>query len=61
MKNLWSIIKRHVKKRKATNIEELNKILHEEWAKIDVRVLNYLINPMKSRCLELIKLKGENY
>ena len=30
MENLWSIIKRRVEKRKATNLKELNKFLHEE-------------------------------
>ena len=59
MENLWSIIKRRVEKRKATNLEELNGFLHEEWVNIDVVVLNHLTNSMKQRCLDLIKLKGE--
>ena len=57
--NLWSIIKCRVEKRKPTNLEELNKFLHEEWVNIDVVVLNHLIDSMKSRCLELIKSRGE--
>ena len=59
VENLWSIIKRRMEKRQATNLEELNKFLHEECANIDVVVLNHLINSMKSRCLELIKSKEE--
>ena len=59
VENLWSIMKRRVEKRKPTNLEELNKFLHEEWINIDVVVLNHLIDSMKSRCLELIKPKGE--
>ena len=59
MENLWSIIKHRVKKRKATNLEELNKFLHEEWVNINVIVLNHLINSVKSRCLELAKSKRE--
>ena len=59
VENLWSIIKRRVEKREGTNLEELNKFLHEEWVNIDVVVLNHSINSMKSRCLELIKSKGE--
>ena len=47
VENLWSIIKRRVEKREATNLEELNKFLHEEWVNIDVVVLNHLINSMK--------------
>ena len=38
VENLWSIIKRRVEKRKPTNLEELNKFLHEEWVNIDVVV-----------------------
>ena len=30
VENLWSIIKHYVEKRKAINLEELNKFLHEE-------------------------------
>ena len=44
VENLWSIIKRRVEKRKPTNLDELNKFLHEEWANMDVVVLNHLIN-----------------
>ena len=36
VKNFWSFIKRHVEKRKATNIEEFNKFLDEEWVKVNV-------------------------
>ena len=59
VENLWSIIKRRVEKRKPTNLEELDKFLHEEWDKTDMVVLNHLINSMKSRCLALIESKGE--
>ncbi len=59
VENLWSIIKRRVEKRKPTNLDELDKFLHEESNNIDMVVLNHLINSMKSRCLALIKSKGE--
>ena len=59
VENLWSIIRRRVEKREATNLEELYNFLHEEWVNIDVVILNHLLNSMKSRCLELIKSKGE--
>ena len=59
VENLWLIIKRQAEKRKPTNLKELNKFLHEERVNTDVVVLNHLINSMKSRCLELIKSKGE--
>ena len=47
VENFWSIIKRRVKKQKPTNLEELDKFLHEEWVNIDVVVVNHLINSMK--------------
>ena len=47
VENFWSIIKRRAKKRKPTNPEELDKLLHEEWVNIDVVVLNHLLNSMK--------------
>ena len=47
VENLWSIIKRRVEKQKTTTLEELNKFLHEGWVKIDVVVLNHLIDSMK--------------
>jgi len=59
IENLWSIIKHRVEKRKPTNLEELNKFLHQEWNNIDMVILNYLVNSMKSRCLALIESKGE--
>src|SRR5208282_2466904 len=57
--NLWSIIKRRVEKRKSTNLQELNEVLHEEWDKTDLATLNRLIGSMKSRCLALVESKGE--
>lgn len=59
IENLWSIIKRRVEKRKPTNLEELNKFLHEEWKKTDLTILNNLVKSMKSRCLALIESRGE--
>ena len=33
IENMWSILKRHVEKRKPSNIDELDQFLHEEWKK----------------------------
>jgi transposase len=54
VENLWSIIKRRVEKRKPINLDELDKFLHEEWAKIDLVTLSNLVKSMKSRCLLLL-------
>jgi hypothetical protein len=57
VKNLWSIIKRRVEKAKPTNLEKLDKSVHEKREKIDMVVLNHLINSIKSQCLALIESK----
>ena|ERR1700722_10967282 len=59
VENLWSIIKRRVEKRKPSNLDELDRFLHEEWDKTDLDTLNHLVGSMKARCLPLIDLKGE--
>jgi transposase len=59
IENLWSIMKRRVEKRKPSNLDELNRFLHEEWKKIDMSTLNNLINSMRRRCLALINSNGE--
>ena len=59
IENLWSVIKRRVEKRRPSNLNELNKFLHDEWNKIDMIIINNLIKSMKSRCLALIESKGE--
>ena len=56
---LWSVIKRRVEKRRPSNLNELNKFLHDEWNKVDMLVINNLIKSMKSRCLALIESKRE--
>ena len=59
IENLCSVIKRRVEKRRPSNLNELNKFLHDEWNKVDMLILNNLIKSMKSRCLALIESEGE--
>ena len=59
IENLWSVIKRRVEKRRPSNLNELNKFLHDEWNTVDTLIINNLIKSMKSRCLALIESKGE--
>ena len=33
--------------------------LHEEWKNIDLKIVNNLVQSMKSRCLAIIDLTGE--
>ena len=59
MENIWSILKRRVEKRKASNIHELDQFLHEEWKKFEKTFINNLVRSMRSRCLAIIESKGE--
>ena len=59
IENLCSVIKHRVEKRRPSNLNELNKFLHDEWNKVDMLIINNLIKSMKSRCLALIESKGE--
>ena len=56
---MWSILKRRVEKRKPSNIDELDQFLHEEWKKVEKKIINNLVNSMESRCLAIIDSKGE--
>lgn len=59
IENLWSILKRRVEKRKPSNIDDLNRFLHEEWEKVEKTIVINLVNSMQSRCLAIIDSKGE--
>ncbi|CAF1540052.1 unnamed protein product, partial [Adineta ricciae] len=59
IENLWSILKRRVEKRRPSNINELDQFLHEEWENIDLKIVNNLVQSMKSRCLAIIDSKGK--
>ncbi len=59
IENLWSILKRRVEKRKPSNIDELDRFLHEEWKKVEKIIISNLIHSMKSRCLAIIDSRGE--
>ena len=59
IENMWSILKRRVEKRKPSNIDELDQFLHEEWKKVEKKIINNLVNSMESRCLAIIDSKGE--
>ena len=52
-------MKRRVEKRKPTDIEELDRFLHEEWENIDLEIINNLINSMQTRCLAVIESKNK--
>ena len=48
MENGWSILERHVKKRKPSNIDELETFIHKEWQKVDIHTVKNLTGSMKT-------------
>ena len=58
IENLWSIFKRRVEKRNATNIEQLKAHLMEEWAATDTKTLVSLSHSMPARCKAVIANQG---
>jgi hypothetical protein len=58
MEHLWDVLEDRVKKHDSKNKAELAQHLIEEWNKIDLSVLEKLVNSAPSRLHESIKMKG---
>lgn len=58
IENLWSILKSRIEKRLAHTIDEVEKILKEEWESIDIDLLCHLIHSMPNRCQAVVKNHG---
>ena len=58
IENLWDELERRVKKHQPKNITELELLLIEEWNKIELPVLEKLVDSVPSRLYECIKMKG---
>jgi len=58
IENLWRIVKLNVEKKSPKNLEELKKLLVEEWEKITNETLKNLVNSMQSRLQKTIEVKG---
>jgi len=59
VENLSSTIRQHVGELKLTNLEELIDFLCEKSNDIDIVLLSFLVNWMKTRCWALLESKGE--
>ena len=59
IENLWSIVKRNVEKRMPRNLEDLERIMVEEWNNIPDETIINLVKSMKNRCQLVIKNNGE--
>ena len=58
IENLWDELERRVKKHQPKNIPQLEPLLIQEWNKIELPVLEKLVDSVPSRLYECIKLKG---
>lgn len=58
IEHLWDVLEDQVKKRQPRNKKELSLYLVEEWNKIELSVLQKLVDSVPSRLNECIKMKG---
>ena len=60
IENLWHVLRSNIRKRKRQprNRKELEKALQEEWNKLDMGVINSLIDSMPSRMQAVIDARG---
>ena len=58
IENLWSIIKKKVKKENSQNLHQLYKVVKLAWSNIDTEICTKLIHLMPKRCNAVIKSKG---
>ena len=58
IENLWDKLERRVKKHQPKNITQPELLLIQEWNKIELPVLEKLVDSVPSRLYECIKMKG---
>jgi len=58
IENLWSILKSRIESRLARSINEVERILKEEWEAIDTSLLQSLVASMPERCQSVIVSNG---
>ena len=60
IEHVWYIMKRAINKRqkRPRDVEELKEALLEEWDKIDIKVINSLIDSMPNRVQQLKEVQG---
>ena len=60
IEHVWYLIKIAINKRhvKPRNEEELKRVLLEEWEKIDIKIINKLIDSMPRRVEQLVEVRG---
>ena len=58
VENLWHKLERGVKEHQPKNIIELELLLIQEWNKIELFVLEKLVDSVPNQLYECIKMKG---
>ena len=58
IENLWGILKPRVKQRNPSTIQELKKILLEEWSSVPIELIQNLCKGYLERVHKVIELKG---
>ncbi|KAL5536250.1 hypothetical protein ACEPAF_71 [Sanghuangporus sanghuang] len=60
IEHVWYLMKIAINKRavRPRNEEELKRALLEEWEKIDIKIINNLIDSMPRRVEQLVEAKG---
>ncbi|KIM94036.1 hypothetical protein OIDMADRAFT_136698, partial [Oidiodendron maius Zn] len=59
IEGIWAIIKQQLRRRIFNTKEEMKEALQEEWDKITMEEILYLIADMPRRCAQLIKSGGK--
>ena len=59
IENLWKLLKENIGKRGATNVNDFEKYIIEEWNKIDNEIIISLINSMPKRIALVIERNGD--
>lgn len=58
IENLWELIDREVRKKKPSNLKQLEKIIKLEWESIPLDLIRSLVDSMPSRLKEVISNNG---
>jgi hypothetical protein len=58
MEGVWNILKQRVRRRRWQNLDELKKVLQDEWSKITMQEVRARILEMPKRCKTLVETGG---
>jgi hypothetical protein len=59
MEAIWGILKQRIRRRKWNNLEQLKRVLQDEWSKITIEEVRGRIAEMPARCRALANPDGK--